>query len=73
MNCSLSFVKPGKPFETTSSKSCSYLEPVDGTAVDEGRELPQSVPEGVSDGGECDDDVKVLLDAVHEEGEHGER
>ena len=26
----------------------SYLKPVNGTAVDKGREHPQSVPEGVS-------------------------
>ena len=50
----------------------THLEPVDGAAVDEGWELPEAVPEGVSDRGEGDDDVQVLAAPVHEEGEEGQ-
>lgn len=45
-----------------------YLEPINGTAVDEGRELPQTIPEGISDGREGDDDVEVLPTTIDKEG-----
>ena len=51
----------------------SYLEPINGAAVDEGRELSQSVPEGVSNGTEGNDNVKVLPTAIHEESKQGQR
>lgn len=50
----------------------SYLEPVNGAAVDEGGKLSQSISEGVSDGTEGDDHVQVLLTAGHEEGKQGQ-
>lgn len=39
-----------------------------GAAVDEGRELSQPVPEGLSDGGESEHDVKVSPDPGQEVG-----
>ena len=50
------------------------LEPVNGTTVDEGRELPDSTPEGISYGAEGQDHVELLstsTDKVVEEGERG--
>ena len=37
--------------------SCPHLEPINGAAVDEGRELPKSVAEGVSDGAHSEHNV----------------
>ena len=51
----------------------SYLEPVDGAAVDERRELTHAVAEGVADGAEGDDDVQQLAAAAHEESEQRQR
>lgn len=42
------------------------LEPVDGTAVDEGREHPESVAERISDWGHGQDNVEILLDSINE-------
>lgn len=42
------------------------LEPVYGTAVDEGREHPESVPERISDRGHGQDNVEILLDSINE-------
>lgn len=42
------------------------LEPVDGTAVDEGWEHPESVPERISDRGHGQDNVEILLDSINE-------
>lgn len=50
----------------------TYLEPVDSTTVDQSRELPQSVSEGISDGAEGNDDVEVLTTTVNEEGKQGQ-
>ena len=44
----------------------THLKPVDSAAVDEGRELPQSVPKGVPYGTERYDDVQILTTSVHE-------
>ena len=41
-------------------------EPVDGTAVHKRGELAQALAKGVADGGEADDDAKVLLALVDE-------
>ena len=41
------------------------MEPVNGAAVNQGWELPQSVSEGIADGTEGKDDVKVLTTTVH--------
>lgn len=48
------------------------LEPIDSTTVDQGRELPQSVPEGVSDGTKGNNDVEVLTATVHKESKQGQ-
>lgn len=50
-----------------------YLEPVNGTAVDERRELPQAMSKGVSNRTEGDHDVQVLLTASHKKGKQSER
>lgn len=50
----------------------TYLEPVDSTTVNQSRELPQSVSEGISDGAEGNDDVEVLTATVHKEGKQGQ-
>lgn len=50
----------------------TYLEPVDSTTIDQGRELPQSVSESVSDRTEGNDDVEVLTTTVHKEGKQGQ-
>lgn len=42
------------------------LEPVDGTAVDEGREHPESVAERISDRRHGQDNVEILLDSINE-------
>ena len=57
-----------KSFRKRHNNFSTDLEPVDGTAVDEGRELSESVTERVTDGREGDDDVEVLTAAIHEEG-----
>lgn len=44
----------------------SNLEPVDRAAVDEGGKHPQAVAEGVADGAECQHDVQMAPDALHE-------
>lgn len=51
----------------------TYLEPINSTTVDQGWELPQSVPEGISDRTEGNDDVEVLTATVHKEGKQGQR
>ncbi len=43
----------------------SRCAPVDGAAVDERRELAQSVAERIADGREAEHDVKVLARLVH--------
>lgn len=50
----------------------TYLEPINSTTVDQGRELPQSVSEGISDRTESNDDVEVLTATVHKEGKQGQ-
>ena len=50
-----------------------HLEPVDGAAVDERGELPQSVPEGVPDGAHGQDDMEVVLAAADKEVEQSKR
>ena len=50
----------------------THLEPVNGAAVDEGRELSQPVSEGVANRTEGYHDVQVLSAPVHEEGEQGQ-
>ena len=54
-------------------KRHTYVEPVDGAAVDERREAPQSVAECVTDGAHGEADVQVRLDALDEVVVHGER
>ena len=49
------------------------LEPVNGTAVDEGGELPHTAPECIPDGREGQNDVEVLATAIHKVVEEGER
>ena len=44
-----------------------YLEPINGATVDKRRELSETIAEGVTDRGECDDDVKILPATVDEE------
>ena len=51
----------------------AYLEPVNGTTVDEGWELSHAVTEGVPDGAEGNDDVEVLSTTVHKEGKQSQR
>ena len=51
---------------------CSYLEPVNGTAVDERREHPETVPEGITNGTHCQNDMEVLLHSLYKEVIHGE-
>lgn len=48
------------------------LEPIDSTTVDQGRELPQSVPEGISNWTEGNNNVEVLTATVHKEGKQGQ-
>lgn len=50
----------------------TYLEPINSTTVDQGRKLPQSVSEGISDWTESNDDVQVLSATVHKEGKQGQ-
>lgn len=50
----------------------TYLEPINSTTVDQGWELPQSVPEGISNRTEGNDDVEVLTATVHKEGKQGQ-
>ena len=49
------------------------LEPVDGAAVDQRRELPQPRSERVADGREGDYDVQVFLASADEVLEHRQR
>ena len=63
-------VVAGEGFALTETPS--YLEPVDGAAVDEGGELAQSVAEGITDGAEGDHDVQVLTATVDEESKQGQ-
>lgn len=48
------------------------LEPIDSATVDQGGELPQSVPEGISNRTEGNDDVQVLTATVNKEGKQGQ-
>ena len=50
-----------------------YLEPVDGTAVDERREHSKSVAEGISNGTHGEHHVKMFLHSLDEEVVHGQR
>jgi hypothetical protein len=43
------------------------LKPVDGAAVDEGGELPKSVPKVVSDGTHGEDNVELLSGSLNKE------
>ena len=60
-------------WHAVSAQCTAHLEPVNGAAVDEGGELPQSVPEGVPDGAHGQYDVKVLFAAVDKQVEQGKR
>ena len=51
----------------------SYLEPVDGTAVDQGWKLSHTVAERISYWTEGYNDVEVLATSVHEECEQRQR
>ena len=44
-----------------------YLKPVNGTAVDESWELPESVSECVTNRTHAQHDVKVFFTAIHKE------
>lgn len=50
----------------------TYLEPINSTTVDQGWELPQPVPEGISNRTEGNDDVEVLTTTVNKEGKQGQ-
>lgn len=52
-------------------KNITNLEPVDGTAVDEGWELSQAISKGISNGAEGHDNVKVVFAAIHKESKEG--
>ena len=51
----------------------TYVEPIDGAAVDERGEAPQSVAERVTDGTHGEADVQVRLDALDEVVVHRQR
>ena len=51
----------------------THLEPINGTAVDERRKLPQPVPEGVTDGTHRQHDVQLIATALNEEIEERHR
>ena len=49
-----------------------YLEPIDGAAVDECGEAPESIPECISNGTHRQTHVQVRLDALNEVVVHGQ-
>ena len=51
----------------------TYLEPVDGAAVDERRELAETVTEGVADGTHGEHDVQLIPAALDEHVEECDR
>ena len=59
--------------QSPPSISLTDLEPINGAAVDERREHSQAVAEGIADGAEGKDDVKVAADALHKLVVHVER
>lgn len=52
---------------------CIYLEPVNGAAVDERWEHPESVAEGVSNGAHSQNHVEMCLHSLNEKVVHGQR
>ncbi len=53
--------------------SQSYLEPIDGTTIDEGREHSKAVSERISDGTHGQNNVEVLANSFNEEVVHCQR
>ncbi len=53
--------------------SQSYLEPIDSTTIDEGREHSKTVSERVPDGTHSEDNVEVLANTFNEEVIHCQR
>ncbi len=51
----------------------SYLEPVDSTTIDEGREHSKTVSERISDGTHRENNVEVLANSFNEEVIHCQR
>ncbi len=53
--------------------SPSYLEPIDSTTIDEGREHSKAVSERISDGTHSENNVEVLANSFNEEVVHCQR
>lgn len=51
----------------------SYLHPIDGTAIDEGRKLSDAISEGVADGRHRHDYVQLVASRLHEHVEQSHR
>ncbi len=50
-----------------------YLEPIDGTTIDERREHSKAVSERISDGTHSENNVEVLANSFNEEVIHCQR
>jgi hypothetical protein len=44
----------------------AYLEPIDGAAVDQGWELPETIPEGVPNEAHGQDNMQLIAAPLHE-------
>lgn len=50
----------------------THLEPVNGTAIDEGWELPQAISKGITNGAKGHYNMKIIFAAIHKESKQGQ-
>ena len=55
----------------THTLQITNLKPVNGTAIDEGWELPQAISEGISNGAKGHYNMKIFFAAIHKESKQG--
>ena len=55
----------------THTLQITNLKPVNGTAIDEGCELPQAISEGISNGAKGHHNMKIFFAAIHKESKQG--